>query len=181
MSSQSLTTFGLIALMAVAFYFLILRPQRKRQQDQQKTMNAITPGSRVMTGSGLFGTVVSVGEKQIVIEISPGVNLTLLKPAVSRVVGPEDEDGPAPLGSERLYEPEASDLDLPQTHSEQMHTEQPRAEQIQTERPQAYPEESYPDQTYPDQTYTEDLGPSASDVTPRRTNQTPGNDPSTKE
>ena len=176
MSSQSLTTFGLIALMAVAFYFLILRPQRKRQQDQQKTMNAITPGSRVMTGSGLFGTVVSVGEKQIVIEISPGVNLTLLKPAVSRVVGPEDEDGPAPLGSERLYEPEASGLDLPQTHTEQTHTEQthteqPRAEQIQTERPQAYP----------DQTYTEDLGPSASDVTPRRTNQTPGNDPSTKE
>jgi len=171
MSSQSLTTFALIALMAVAFYFLILRPQRKRQQEQQKTMSAITPGARVMTGSGLFGTVVSVGEKQIVIEISPGVNLTLLKPAVSRVVGPEDEDGPAPLGSQRLYEPEASGLDLPQTHTEQTHTEQPRAEQIQTERPQAYP----------DQTYTEDLGPSASDVTPRRTNQTPGNDPSTKE
>ncbi len=159
MSSQSLTTFALIALMAVAFYFLILRPQRKRQQAQQKTMNAITPGSRVMTGSGLFGTVVSVGEKQIVIEISPGVNLTLLKPAVSRVVGPEDEDGPAPFDSETHYEPEASQLDLPQSHVDQTQF----------------------DQTHVEPTYTEDLGPSASDVTPGRTNQTPGNDPSTKE
>lgn len=164
MSSQSLTTFGLIALMAVAFYFLILRPQRKRQQDQQKTMNAITPGSRVMTGSGLFGTVVSVGEKQIVIETSPGVTLTLLKPAVSRVVGPEDEDAPAPLDFDAHYEPETSELDLPPSHTTQQTESQPPT-------PQSHIEQSY----------SEDLGPSASDVTPGRTNQTPGNDPSTKE
>jgi len=163
MSSQSLTTFGLIALMAVAFYFLILRPQRKRQQDQQKTMSAITPGSRVMTGSGLFGTVVSVGEKQIVIEISPGVHLTLLKPAVSRVVGPEDEDGPAPLDFDAHFEPETSELDLPQSHIQPADSQPPT--------PQGHIEQSY----------SEDLGPSASDVTPGRTNQTPGNDPSTKE
>jgi preprotein translocase subunit YajC len=169
MSSQSLTTFGLIALMAVAFYFLILRPQRKRQQDQQKTMNAITPGSRVMTGSGLFGTVVSVGEKQIVIEISPGVNLTLLKPAVSRVVGPEDEDSPAPLDFDAHYEPETSKLDLPRSDPQQASTQQAYTEQPPT--PQGHIEQSYGD----------DLGPSASDVTPGRTNQTPGNDPSTKE
>jgi preprotein translocase subunit YajC len=154
MSSQSLTTFALIALMAVAFYFLILRPQRKRQQEQQKTQNAITPGTRVMTGSGLFGTVVSVGEKQVVIEISPGVNLTLLKPAISRVVGPEDEDGAQPLDSATHYEPETSELDLPDTRQT-------------TEA-------------------AEDLGPSATDVTPRGTNQAPpnpalGNDPKTKE
>lgn len=168
MSQQSLTTFALIALMAVAFYFLILRPQKKRQQQQQKTMSAITPGSRVMTGSGLFGTVVSVGEKQILIEISPGVNMTLLKPAVSRVVGPEDEDGPVLLGPDTPYESD--------THYQ--------------------PDTQYDPGTYYDpgthaepntsgldlpRSHTEDLGPSASDVTPGRTNQSPGNDPSTKE
>jgi preprotein translocase subunit YajC len=154
MSSQSLTTFALIALMAVAFYFLILRPQRKRQQDQQRTQNAITPGTRVMTGSGLFGTVVSVGEKQVVIEISPGVNLTLLKPAISRVVGPDDEDGAASLAADTHYEPEPSDLDLPPTR------------QVSDT--------------------ADDLGPSATDVTPGRSNPAPpnpalGNDPTTKE
>ena len=153
MSSQTLTTFGLIALMAVAFYFLILRPQKKRQQQQQQTMNSITPGARVMTGSGLFGTVVSVGEKQIVIEISPGVNLTLLKPAVSRVVGPEDEDGGRPVEPSSHVEPETSGLDLSAGRATD---------------------------PYPADPYSNDLGPTATDVTPGRS-QTPGNDPSTKE
>jgi preprotein translocase subunit YajC len=106
MSSNSLTTFVLIALMAVAFYFLIIRPQRKRQQEQQRTMNALTPGTRVMTGSGLFGTIVSIGEKQAVLEISPGVELTVLKPAISRVVTDADEDVPAdPRLAETAEEP----------------------------------------------------------------------------
>ena len=151
MSQQSLTTFALIALMAVAFYFLILRPQKKRQQAQQKTMSSITPGARVMTGSGVFGTVVSVGEKQIVVEISPGVNLTLLKPAVSRVVGPEDEDGPHDLTADTDYDPEPSDLDLPPAAAQDSRILDPRPA---------------------------DLGPNATDVTPGRTQ---GNDPSSKE
>ena len=62
-----------------------MRPQKKRQQAQQQTMNSLGPGSRVMTGSGMFGTVVSIGEKQAVIEVSPGVELTVLKQAISRV------------------------------------------------------------------------------------------------
>ena len=49
--------------MVVAFYFLIMRPQRKRQQAVQRTMSALTPGTRVMLGSGVFGTVVAVGDE----------------------------------------------------------------------------------------------------------------------
>ena len=66
------TTLILIALMVVAFYFLIMRPQQKRQQAIQKTLSELQPGTRVMLGSGLFGTVVSVGTKQVVLEVSPG-------------------------------------------------------------------------------------------------------------
>jgi preprotein translocase subunit YajC len=87
------TTLILIALMVVAFYFLIMRPQRKRQQEIQRILTALTPGQRVMLGSGLFGTVVSVGEKQVVLETSPGSELTVLKQAVARVVTDADEDG----------------------------------------------------------------------------------------
>jgi len=89
---QQYSTLIFIALLGLAFYFLILRPQRKRQQAIQQTMNAIAPGNRVMLASGLFGTVVSVGSKQVVLEISPGAELTVLKQAVSRVVTAEDED-----------------------------------------------------------------------------------------
>ena len=76
----------------VAFYFLILRPQRKRQHALQQTMREISPGSRVMLASGLFGTVVSVGQRQVVLEISPGSELTVLKQAITKVVTDDDED-----------------------------------------------------------------------------------------
>jgi preprotein translocase subunit YajC len=86
------STLILIALMVLAFYLLIMRPQRKRQQAMAKTLSELTPGTRVMLGSGLFGTVVEVGEKQVVLEISPGNELTVLKQAVARIVTPDDED-----------------------------------------------------------------------------------------
>jgi preprotein translocase subunit YajC len=89
---QQYTTLILIALMVVAFYFLIMRPQKKRQQAIQKTMNELQPGTRVMLGSGVFGTLVSVGIKQVVLEVSPGVEMTVLKQAIARTVAPGDED-----------------------------------------------------------------------------------------
>jgi preprotein translocase subunit YajC len=89
---QQYSTLIFIGLLVLAFYFLILRPQRKRQQALQQTMNSVSPGSRVMLASGLFGTVVSVGPRQVVLEISPGTELTVLKQAISRIVTDDDED-----------------------------------------------------------------------------------------
>jgi preprotein translocase subunit YajC len=89
---QQYSTLIFIALLVAAFYFLILRPQRKRQQALQKTMTALSPGSRVMLGSGVFGTVVSVGPRQVVLEISPGAELTVLKQAITKIVTEDDED-----------------------------------------------------------------------------------------
>ena len=89
---QQYSTLIFIALLVAAFYFLILRPQRKRQQAQHQTMNALSPGSRVMLASGVFGTVVSVGPRQVVLEISPGAELTVLKQAITKIVTEDDED-----------------------------------------------------------------------------------------
>jgi preprotein translocase subunit YajC len=91
MTNSPFTTIALILLMVVAFYFLILRPQKKRQQAQQKTMNELVPGTRVLLGSGVFGTITWVGVKQAIIEVTPGVELTVLKQAIARVVAPGDE------------------------------------------------------------------------------------------
>ena len=91
MTNSPFTTIALILLMVVAFYFLILRPQKKRQQAQQKTMNELNPGTRVLLGSGLFGTITWVGSKQAILEVAPGVEMTVLKQAIARVVTPGDE------------------------------------------------------------------------------------------
>ena len=87
------STLVMIALMVLAFYMLILRPQKKRQQAIQQTLNSLAPGSRVLLGSGLFGTIVAIGDRQAVLEISPGVELTVLKQAIVRTVTEADEDG----------------------------------------------------------------------------------------
>jgi preprotein translocase subunit YajC len=89
---QQYSTLIFIALLVGAFYFLILRPQRRRQQAMQQTMRAISPGNRVMLASGLFGTVLSVGQRQVVLEISPGAELTVLKQAITKIVTDDDED-----------------------------------------------------------------------------------------
>jgi preprotein translocase subunit YajC len=107
---QQYSTLIFIALLVAAFYFLMLRPQRKRQQALQRTMNALTPGSRVMLGSGVFGTVVSVGPRQVVLEVSPGAELTVLKQAISKVVAEEDEDR---LEEEDVLEEDATSSDEP--------------------------------------------------------------------
>ena len=112
---QQYSTLIFIALLVAAFYFLILRPQRKRQQALQQTMHALSPGSRVMLGSGVFGTVVSVGPKQVVLEISPGAELTVLKQAISKVVTEADEDRPEEedeLEEEFTSSDEPSDLQI---------------------------------------------------------------------
>lgn len=105
----------LIVLMIIAFYFLIMRPQRRRQAQQQELINAIQAGSRVVTTTGIYATVVAVGEKQIVLETAPGTQITMLKQAVGRVVREDEEDaslagyrgGTAPAAEPEDQEPGA--------------------------------------------------------------------------
>jgi preprotein translocase subunit YajC len=91
-SSSPYSTLILIAVMVLAFYLLIIRPNKKRQQAQQQTLSSLTPGTRVLLTSGVFGTLLQVGQKQAVVELSPGVELTVLKQAIARPVRDGDED-----------------------------------------------------------------------------------------
>jgi preprotein translocase subunit YajC len=106
---QQYSTFILIALMVFAFYFLIMRPQKRRQQAMQKTINDSVPGTRVMLGSGVFGTIVAVGDTQMVLEVSPGVELTVLKQAIARVVTEGDEDSEFTTDEDELDDDEIAE------------------------------------------------------------------------
>lgn len=72
----------LVGVVALA-YFMLIRPQQKRAKEQRDLMAAIKPGDRVMTISGIVGTIRYLGEKQVILEISPGVEMTLVKAAIS--------------------------------------------------------------------------------------------------
>ncbi len=74
------------AVILVAFYFLILRPQRARARQAQQLQATMAPGIEVMTTSGIYGTVREIRDDSIVLEVSPGSTLRISKGAVGRVV-----------------------------------------------------------------------------------------------
>lgn len=63
-------TVGPIVLMFVIFYFLLIRPQKKREQEVQKMREAIEVGDEIVTIGGIIGRVVSIKEDTLVIETS---------------------------------------------------------------------------------------------------------------
>ncbi|CAB4937734.1 unannotated protein [freshwater metagenome] len=78
-----------ILLLVVMFYLLVLRPSRARQAKQRATMAQLAPGSRIVTTSGLLGTVTAVDGDEIELEISVGVRVRFVLAAVGRVLDPE--------------------------------------------------------------------------------------------
>jgi preprotein translocase subunit YajC len=97
-----------LVLLALAFILLIALParQRKRAQAQSQAMQeSLTPGTPVMTTAGLHGTVVSLGDATVDLEIAPGVVATFARQAVLEVrkpavAGPATESGPALPGDD---------------------------------------------------------------------------------
>jgi preprotein translocase subunit YajC len=89
-------------LIALVFYFLIMRPQRRRQQSLAATQSSLLPGAEVMLTSGIFGRVASLEDETLHLELSPGTVIKVARQAVVRVV---DEDPTAP-GADRLVDPE---------------------------------------------------------------------------
>ena len=58
-----------------------MRPQRNRQRKAAQTQSHVMPGQRIRTTAGMYGTVVSGDDRDVVIEISPGVQVTMLRRA----------------------------------------------------------------------------------------------------
>lgn len=90
MDMGQLTSIVPLILLVVVFYFLLIRPQRKRQQEAVQMQNSLTPGARVMTTTGLFGTVVAVDNEDVILEVAPGIETRWVKAAIGRVVTPGD-------------------------------------------------------------------------------------------
>ncbi|MBM3670312.1 MAG: preprotein translocase subunit YajC [Actinobacteria bacterium] len=79
------------ALIIVAFYFLLIRPQRNKAKQQQALVAALAPGAEVMTTAGIFGQVAAVTPDQISIEIAPGVFMRIVPAAVAKVIEPASQ------------------------------------------------------------------------------------------
>lgn len=74
-----LVTFGPIVLIFVVMYFLMIRPQRKRQKEEQKMRDNIRVGDEIITIGGICGRVVNIKEDALVIEVGADRNKMTIK------------------------------------------------------------------------------------------------------
>jgi preprotein translocase subunit YajC len=108
---KNLGAFLPLILIVLVFWVLVIRPQRKRQQQLTQTQKGLEIGTEVMLGSGIFGTVVSVADETLRVEVAPGTTIKVARQAVVRVVTPQPEAQPDAQPDIRRDEPEGSAAD----------------------------------------------------------------------
>jgi preprotein translocase subunit YajC len=81
---------GPIVLLIGVFYFLVIRPQSKKQKETKKMLEGIKKGDKVITIGGIHGTVSSVKENSVIVKVDDDCKLEFLRSAVSTVVSRED-------------------------------------------------------------------------------------------
>lgn len=85
-AANPLMTFLPLILLFVVFYFLMIRPQMKRQKEHRNLVAGLSKGDEVVTNGGIAGRVDEVGESFITVEIAPNVKIKLQKGAVQQVL-----------------------------------------------------------------------------------------------
>jgi preprotein translocase subunit YajC len=73
-------------LIFAIFYFIMIRPQQRKEKERQKMISELRAGQRVMFAGGMVGNVVETREHTFLIEIAPGVKIEVARGAVSRVL-----------------------------------------------------------------------------------------------
>ena len=69
-----------------AFYFLLIRPQQKRQKEHNALVSGLNSGDEVVTAGGIFGTITSVGDHFLMLKIADNVEIKIQKTTVTQVV-----------------------------------------------------------------------------------------------
>ena len=85
-AGEGLSSLLLIGGMFVLMYFMIIRPQRKRQKEQQELIQSISKGDEVVTTGGILGKVLKVDDSYMVLEVSGKMEIKFQKQSVHAVL-----------------------------------------------------------------------------------------------
>jgi preprotein translocase subunit YajC len=100
-----------IVALFVLLWLLLIRPQRKRQLEQQQLHASLEVGDEVLTVGGLYGHVREmIDEDDLLVEVAPGVNVRIARRSVAGVVEEEDDE-PERGGPEAPDQEAGVDLD----------------------------------------------------------------------
>lgn len=91
LDQSALVQFLPLVLIFVVFYFLLIRPQQKKQKDHRAMIDALRRGDRVVTGGGILGTVSRVvSPEEVEVDIASGVRVRLLRSTITSVLAKPD-------------------------------------------------------------------------------------------
>src|SRR5262245_8118720 len=81
-----LSSFWIFIPILIVFYFLMIRPMRRQEQERQALLSIIKKNDKVLTIGGIYGTVISVAEKEdeIVVEVDKNVRMKMTKNSIAR-------------------------------------------------------------------------------------------------
>lgn len=83
-------------LLLIPLWFLLVRPQQKRLRAQQEVVRSLRVGDEIISGAGIYGTIVELDAEVILLEVAEGVRLRVARLAVGRRLTPHaDESSPA--------------------------------------------------------------------------------------
>ena len=97
-SADLYSTILMFGAMFAIIYFMMIRPQRKQQQEHQALLGALKKGDEVVLTSGIYGKVWAVEDKNIVVEIAEKTRVKALKSSVSSLVARADPRKPTAPG-----------------------------------------------------------------------------------
>ena len=81
----------IIAFFAI-MYFLIIRPQQKRERERQSMLSSISKGDNVVTTGGICGSVVGLSEERIVLHVDENVTMEFVRGAIAQVLPKESKN-----------------------------------------------------------------------------------------
>ncbi|MEZ5606556.1 MAG: preprotein translocase subunit YajC [Burkholderiaceae bacterium] len=84
--SSSLMSMLPLVLMFVVLYFIMIRPQMKKQKEHRAMIDALAKGDEVVTAGGLLGRVTALGEGNLTVQVAPGVEVQMQRSAVVQVL-----------------------------------------------------------------------------------------------
>ncbi len=85
-TQSSLMSLLPLVLMFVVLYFIMIRPQMKRQKEHRAIIEALAKGDEVVTSGGLFGRVTKIADAVITLEVATGVEIQVQRSAVAQVL-----------------------------------------------------------------------------------------------
>lgn len=87
--SDPIMSFLPLVIIFVLFYFLLIRPQQKRQKEHRQMVDSLEVGQEVVTGGGVLGKVIEAGELWVTIEVANGVSLKVQRNTIAALM-PKD-------------------------------------------------------------------------------------------